>query len=188
MFKFLRDEKGMAATVVSLMVVPLAALLMLMVFDLARIHLVRGQLRTAADAGALAAAMTAVAEPRYVYEAVYDADGNLIALNAVLDGYDAVIRDPLLAETAAREAVRRNISGPLKAQRDAGLLELEVSPAPAADDFSGQVEGDTQNKYRVSLRSKLKLLLAGPLAKLYGVSDADKAIGATGTGEAIISP
>ncbi|MEW6226479.1 MAG: pilus assembly protein TadG-related protein [Bacillota bacterium] len=187
MFKFLRDERGMTTTVVSLMMVPIAALVMLMAFDLARIHLVRGQLRTAADAGALAAAMTAVAEPRYVYNAVYDGDGNLVALNAILDGYDAVIKDPVLAETAAREAVRRN-AGFLNAQKDAGLLEFDVSSVPANDSFAGQVEGDTQNKYRVSLRSKLKLLLAGPLAKLYGVNDADKAVGATGTGEAIISP
>jgi hypothetical protein len=177
----------MAAAVVSLMMVPLAVLIMLMAFDLARIHLVRGQLRTAADAGALAAAMTAVAEPRYVYSAVYDADGNFIALNAILDGYDAVIKDPVLAETAAREAVRRN-AGFLNAQKDAGLLEFDVSPVPANDSFTGQTEGDTQNRYRVELKSKLKLLLAGPLAKLYGVNDADKGIGATGTGEAVISP
>lgn len=183
---FMRDERGMAATVVSLLMVPLAALLMLMMFDLARIHLVRGHLRTAADAGALAAAMTAVAEPRYVYNAVYDADGNFIALNAVLDGYDAVIKDPVLAETAARDAARRN-SGFLNAQRNAGLLEFEVSPAPAGDDFTGQIEEDAQNKYRVALKSKLKLLLAGPLAKLYGVNDADKGIGAAGTGEAVAS-
>jgi hypothetical protein len=173
---------------VFLMMLPLVAVAMLVAFDLARIHLVRGHLRTAADAGALAAAMTAVAEPRYVYSAVYDGDGNFIALNAILDGYDAVIKDPVLAETAAREAVRRNISGPLKAQRDAGLLGFDVSPVPADDGFKGQIEGDTNNKYRVELKSKVKLLLAGPLAKLYGISDADKAVCATGTGEAIASP
>lgn len=185
MLKFHRDERGMAATVVSLLMVPLAALVMLMVFDLVRIHIVRGQLRTAADAGALAAAMTAEAEPRYVYEAVYDAGGNLVALNAVLEGYDAAIKDPVLAETAAREAVRRNISGFLEAQKEAGLLRFDVSPVPASDDFSGQVEGDAQNRYRVELKSRLKLLLGGPLAKLYGVNDADKGVGATGTGEAV---
>ncbi|RPF49579.1 putative Flp pilus-assembly TadE/G-like protein [Thermodesulfitimonas autotrophica] len=181
----LHDERGMVPTTISLLMIPLAMLAMLMFFDLARIHLVRGQLRTAADAGALAAAQTAVLEPRYVYEAVYDSQGNLIALNAKIAGYDAVIKDPVLAETAARDAVRRNISGILKAQEKAGLLEFDVSPVPANDSFAGRIEGDTNNKYRVSLSSRLKLLLAGPLAKLWGLNDADKGVGATGTGEAV---
>lgn len=180
----LRDERGMVPTVISLLVIPLAMLAMLMVFDLARIHLVRGQLRTAADAGALAAAQTAVLEPCYVFEAVYDPNGNLISLNAKITGYDAVIKDPVLAETAARDAVRRNLSGILKAQENAGLLDFSVSPLPANDSFEGRIEDDS--KYRVELKSKLKLLLAGPLAKLWGVDDKDKTVGATGTGEAVV--
>lgn len=186
--KLLADERGMSLVTVFLLVLPFSLVATLMLFDLARIHLVRGQLRTAADAGALAAAQTAVPEPRYVFEAVYDPQGNLVALNARIAGYDAVIRDPVLAETAARDAVRRNISGVLKAQEKAGLLEFSVSPVPADDDFRGQVEGDTNNRYRVELRSKLRLLLAGPLARLWGVNDADKEVGATGTGEALAAP
>jgi len=173
----------MHPTVVSLMMVPIAVMLMFMMFDLARIHLVRGQLLTAADAGSLAGAMTAEAEPVYVYEAVYDEEGSLVELKAVTVGYSIEI-DPEKAEAAARESVLRNVSGPLRAQRDMGLLDFEVSSSPADDDFDGSVVGEG-DEYRVSLKAKLKLLLAGPLARLYGVDDRDKGIGAVGTAEAV---
>ncbi|QGP94133.1 hypothetical protein MGLY_35580 (plasmid) [Neomoorella glycerini] len=180
---FLKDERGMLATSVAMLVLPLALLVGMIFLDIGRIHFTRGQLQAAVDAAALAGALTARAVPAYRYVPVTDGGGNITGVRQELLGIRAEI-DPAAAETAARETFRGNTCYLNGAEGRQRMVELDVRPTAATDDFKGKVMD--ANKYLVQVVARLRTFVAGPMFYLYGQADELKPVGATGISEAVV--
>ncbi|OIQ53419.1 pilus assembly protein TadG-related protein [Neomoorella thermoacetica] len=178
-----RDQRGTLATTLALLILPIALLIGMIVLDIGRINSTRGQLQAAVDAAALAGALTAQVVPQYEYVPITDGNGNITGVRQELLGLHAEI-DPAEAENAARATLRQNIADLNGEQGRARMMELNVQPAPAADDFKGRVI--EANKYFVQVIGKLKTFAAEPLFHLYGQEKALKPLGATGIAEAVV--
>ncbi len=181
----LGDERGMIYTYLGLIMLPLALLIFFMLVDVERIELVRGQEMTMGDSASLAAASTATPVSTYSYQCTYDGQGNITGVKGVTTSTQAVIEDPVAAESEARQAALLNM-GVLTNQENAGMMDMNISPTPGAnDDLYFQVIGT--DSCIVKIKSRLHTFAANALEKLYGLPGKDKDEGFTSYGQAVIT-
>lgn len=181
----LKDQRGSYYTYLSLIMLPLALLVFFMLVDVERIELVRSQEVTLADSASLAAADTATPVSTTSYQYTYDSNGNITGVENVVTGTQAVIQDPVAAESAARQDALNNM-GVLTNQVNAGMMTVNISPTPGADDdlYFRVIGADS---CVVKLTTTLKTFAASALEKLYGLSGNDKDEGDTSYGQAVIT-
>jgi len=180
-----KDERGMVYTPLLIAMLPLALLILFMLADAGRINLVRGQEMTMADAASLAAADTATPVSVTTYQYSYDSNGNITGIIGTNTSTQAVIEDPVAAESAARQAALVNM-GVLTNQTNAGMMGINISPTPGAnDDLTFQVIGT--DSCIAKIRSTVKTFAVNALEKLYGLSESDKDEGFTSYGQAVIA-
>ena len=103
MFGRLRGEEGFLPLFMALMM-PLIIFAWGLAVDFSRAHFVKAELQTAADAGSLAGAMTAVPVAVKEYRPVVDGSGNITGVEEVVTGWKAVITDETAANNEAWSA------------------------------------------------------------------------------------
>jgi uncharacterized membrane protein len=186
--RFFRNEAGTLVLSLSLIMLPLAVLIGMLVIDVGRINRVRGQIQTAADAAALAGALTASPVPGAgSLEAIRDRDGNVTGVVEKVTGWRAVIAGPAAEEAARTTFCRKDNAG--RFVNDEGkkrMVDLRVSPVRAEDDFKSGVIGD--DRYRVQVRVGVKTFVAGPLMYIYGEGGdcSVRGINVTGVSQAVV--
>ena len=179
MKEVLKNQKGVLWVTLSYLLLPFGILALAIQMDFARPLWVEAQLQTAADAGALAGALTAEAFPEKEVEVQYDASGNIIGINERIVGWKTDITDPEKAYHAAKEAVQWNTQW--LSSREGGFTMLEAFNPD--EDLSG--EKLTNDSYLVNLKAHVATLLMGKIQKAYGQAETDQiTVKVTGVGQA----
>jgi len=164
--KMLNNEQGTIWVTISIIVISLAMLTAATLIDLSRAMWVKGQLQTAADAGALAGALTAEAIPETEIEIQYDDAGNIIGAEEKIVDWHVAINDPDRAYNAAQAAV--SINTLLLPPEQGGFTSFEeFDPQNLTDpDMTGYVLGE--DSYMVNAHAEVHTFLLGKAMSFYG--------------------
>ncbi|KYH30537.1 TadE/TadG family type IV pilus assembly protein [Neomoorella mulderi] len=176
MFGRLRGEEGFLPLFMALMT-PLIIFAWGLAIDFSRAHFVKAELQTAADAGSLAGAMTAVPVADIEYRPITDANGNVTGVEEVVKGWRAVIQDEALAGSEAWGAFQANSDG---------LTPQAGVEFNKGSDYTGaKIDED---KYLVEARARVKMPWAGAAAAMMTGERSfyEVLVGGRGLGQAIV--
>lgn len=174
----MRGEEGFLALFMAL-IMPLVIFAWGLAVDFGRAHFVKAELQTAADAAALAGAMTATPVPvEREYQPVMDSSGNITGFKEVITRWKAVIQDDARADSEARLAFLAN----------SGRLGPQAGVEFAMDEGNYQGAKVSEDSYRVQAAARVKAPWAGAAAALM---TGDRSfyllpVRAEGTGQAIV--
>lgn len=164
----MHNEQGILWLGQLLLVIPLALLVASIHFDLVRVQGVEGKMQNAADAGALAACLTAEAIPQTTTELQYDALGNLIGVIEKVTGFLVQIPDLLIAENQAKEAFERNTT----------WLSPSLGGFTAMDNFNMGSDWQGQpigaDAYQVDAKARVQTFFLGNMMEYYGLNEGNE--------------
>lgn len=163
------NERGMLWLPIILISIPFVMLAVAVIPDLERAVWARNKLQSAADAAALAGALTATTVPKYETVVDTDAHGNITGVREVITGYEAEITDHAAADAAALDAMKRNTTD--LSTMHGGFSPMEVFKTNDINYYNGYVAN--KNIYGVNALVEVKTMLLGPSMRLYGLANGD---------------